>query len=272
MLQIVQTRILSVVSMYYLAFLSISMAMLGMTAGALLVYFKLDKITSCEHRRISVADIDPVRAHHFRSLLLQLASPLPLVGLATLAVMWLKMLFLLAAPFAVGGIIVSLALTRSPFPVGITYGVDLLGAAFGCLAVLLLLNWVDAPSAILVVAAIAAFAGLCPLVARPGGEAGRSVSELAGPASRPALVGLVLLGVAGANASTRYGLQPIATKFGKINVGVNYDFERWNSFSRILADKNLKARTLPFGELPLPCPSRCRLSNVGSTSTGLPDR
>ena len=44
MLQIIQTRILSVISMYYLAFLSKSMAMLGMTAGALLVYFKLDKI------------------------------------------------------------------------------------------------------------------------------------------------------------------------------------------------------------------------------------
>jgi hypothetical protein len=36
MIQIIQTRILSVVSLYYMAFFSISMAMLGLTAGALI--------------------------------------------------------------------------------------------------------------------------------------------------------------------------------------------------------------------------------------------
>src|SRR4029077_15115195 len=43
MIQIIQTRILSVVSLYYMAFFSISMAMLGLTGGALIVYFKLGK-------------------------------------------------------------------------------------------------------------------------------------------------------------------------------------------------------------------------------------
>lgn len=33
MIQIIQTRILSVVSLYYMAFFSISMAMLGLTTG-----------------------------------------------------------------------------------------------------------------------------------------------------------------------------------------------------------------------------------------------
>src|SRR4029450_5084868 len=37
MIQIVQTRMLSVVSLYYMAFFSISMAMLGLTGGALIV-------------------------------------------------------------------------------------------------------------------------------------------------------------------------------------------------------------------------------------------
>src|SRR6266404_1113113 len=40
MLQIIETRILSVISWYHLAFFSISMAMFGMTAGSLVVYFK----------------------------------------------------------------------------------------------------------------------------------------------------------------------------------------------------------------------------------------
>ena len=37
-LQVLETRLLSVTSFYYLAFLSISMAMFGMTAGAVWVY------------------------------------------------------------------------------------------------------------------------------------------------------------------------------------------------------------------------------------------
>jgi hypothetical protein len=37
MLQVIETRLLSVMSHYYLAFLSISMAMFGMTAGAVWV-------------------------------------------------------------------------------------------------------------------------------------------------------------------------------------------------------------------------------------------
>src|SRR5436190_20933858 len=42
MLQIVETRIISVIVYYYMAFFAISMAMLGMTAGSLIVYFRPD--------------------------------------------------------------------------------------------------------------------------------------------------------------------------------------------------------------------------------------
>ena len=42
MLQILETRLLSVIAWYYLAFFAISMAMLGMTAGSMLVYFKAE--------------------------------------------------------------------------------------------------------------------------------------------------------------------------------------------------------------------------------------
>jgi hypothetical protein len=43
--QIVQTRILSVIAWYYLAFFAISVAMLGMTAGAVWLYLRRDRIT-----------------------------------------------------------------------------------------------------------------------------------------------------------------------------------------------------------------------------------
>jgi hypothetical protein len=48
-------------------------------------------------------------------------------------VIWLKAIILLAMPFVFGGIAVCLALTRSSFAVGLIYGMDLLGAATGCI-------------------------------------------------------------------------------------------------------------------------------------------
>ena len=161
MIQIIQTRILSVVSLYYMAFFSISMAMLGLTGGALIVYYKLDHVNpgnvNAFLSRISTAFALCIAA----CFIIELASPLPSLDWATYAVLWLKAIVLLAAPFTVGGIAVSLALTRSGFPIGITYGVDLLGAATGCLASLALLTWMDASSAMFMTAALAAVAAWC---------------------------------------------------------------------------------------------------------------
>src|SRR5215475_6144792 len=43
MLQIIETRIISVISWYHLAFFVISIAMFGLTAGAVFVYLRKDK-------------------------------------------------------------------------------------------------------------------------------------------------------------------------------------------------------------------------------------
>ena len=126
--------------MYYLAFLSISMAMLGMTAGSLLVHLKMDKITPDNMAgylsRLSTGFALAV----FVCFLVQLASPLPVVKIGTVAIVWAKAIMLLATPFVVSGIVVSLALPAASTRSASLYGVDLLGAATGCLAVLLLLN------------------------------------------------------------------------------------------------------------------------------------
>src|ERR1035441_9382084 len=45
MYEVILTRLLSVVSWYYLAFVSVSMAMFGMTAGALFVHLRPDVFT-----------------------------------------------------------------------------------------------------------------------------------------------------------------------------------------------------------------------------------
>ena len=69
---------------------------------------------------------------------------------AMMAVLWLKTRTILP-PYVLAGMAISLALTRSPWPIGLVYGVDLIGAASGCLLVLALMTWVDGVSAMFAV-------------------------------------------------------------------------------------------------------------------------
>jgi hypothetical protein len=46
-----------------------------------------------------------------------------------MVLLWLKLIVSILPPYVFTGMAVSLALTRSPWPVGQVYGVDLIGAA-----------------------------------------------------------------------------------------------------------------------------------------------
>jgi hypothetical protein len=73
---------------------------------------------------------------------------------------WLKLIVILATPYFFAGMAISLALTRSPWPVPLVYGVDLIGAATGCLVVLAVLTAVDSVSALFFVGAVGALAAV----------------------------------------------------------------------------------------------------------------
>ena len=78
----------------------------------------------------------------------------------TSLVAWAEFALCLAVPFFFAGVVVSLALTRSPYPIGQVYGADLIGAAIGCIGVLALLNVMSGPSAVLWVGGLVALAAL----------------------------------------------------------------------------------------------------------------
>src|SRR3989475_13292499 len=78
----------------------------------------------------------------------------------TSLVAWAEFALCLAFPFFFSGVVVSLALTRSPYPIGKVYGADLIGAATGCIGVLALLNVMTGPSAVLSVGALITLAAL----------------------------------------------------------------------------------------------------------------
>src|SRR4029079_11829343 len=73
----------------------------------------------------------------------------PAAGFVMPALLWLKVIAALVPPYVFAGMAISLALTRSPWPVGLVYGADLIGAETGCLAVLTLMQWFDQVSEII---------------------------------------------------------------------------------------------------------------------------
>ena len=161
-LQILHTRMLSIMSWYFLAFFAISMAMFGMTAGALLIYF-FDRHFSREVVRARLVQLCVAFAISTAVGWLFLLTSLPYTEYSTpvmASLVWLKLISVLAPPYVFGGMAVALALTRSPYPIGIVYAVDLAGAAAGCFAVLLVMQLMDGVSAVLAIAALGGLAAV----------------------------------------------------------------------------------------------------------------
>jgi hypothetical protein len=231
MLELVQTRILSVVAWYYLAFFIIGVAMFGLTAGAVWVYLRRDRFTEGTLSQ----DLSYFTAAFAATTVLSLAVQMTLTPIVvrtiTSIVIWAELAVCLALPFFFSGVAISLALTRSPYPIGHVYGVDLIGAATGCLGVLALLNATDGPSAMLWVAAIAA-AGAVSFAGSGIGNTSSRRPPLFAILGRPGWLCIVFAVLAVANGLSVHGLRPVAVKGTFEDPGLKL-FEKWNSFSRI---------------------------------------
>ena len=249
MLQIAETRLLSVLAWYYLAFFAISMAMFGMTAGSLFVYFKTHLFPP-ERLLEHLAWISAVFGIAVvASALSMVSSVLLTTPSLMMALLWFKLILVILPPYFFAGMAISLALTRSPWPVGIVYGVDLVGAATGCLVVLALLTWMDGVSALLAIAAIGAVAAACFRAAwRRSHDAARPelvVSRWFG-LRYPMLLALVLVALAGLNASLQpNGVAPIMVK-DHIEDTVPAA-QQWNSFSRVRIEQETTGTPVQWG-------------------------
>jgi spermidine synthase len=231
MQQIVQTRILSVVVWYHLAFFVISLAMFGLTAGAVWVYLKGERFTA-KTLSYDLAYFSGLFAFATAiCLAVQMTLTPVITRLATTLWVWAELAVCLALPFFFAGVVISLALTRSPYPVSRVYGVDLVGAAIGAVGALLLLQLSDGPSAVLWVAVVGAASALA--FANSGiGMAPESKPPLHVWLSERRWIFLVLPIAALVNPHLEHGLQPIAVK-GKFEFPGAHALHRWNSFSRV---------------------------------------
>ncbi len=226
MFEILLTRIFSVTLWYHFAFVAISIALFGMSAGAMAVHL-WPRLFSIERTRI-----------HLAIAALAFAAAIPLsvflhlrLQFDPLSSAWtdLRAQFLtyaiMALPFIFGGIATCLALTRFPERVGVLYGADLTGAALGCAGVVGLLEFCqDGPTAILVAGAVASLGALA----------------FAGGARRPGLLSFCaagaffLTGLAGVGvAQARAGRPPLRLLWTKGERRSPPIYERWNAQSRI---------------------------------------
>src|SRR6201985_3607590 len=156
--QILITRFFSVMLYYHFAFAAISLAMLGLTRGAMEVYDNLDRYAPervgmefARHAsRFAISGVAAVVAF----LCVPLVTPgnyVPaLLALAALA---------FVIPFSESGVCITLLLTRLPYGGGWLYASDLTGAALGCLGVIFVLLVVDPVSATFWIGAFAAGSG-----------------------------------------------------------------------------------------------------------------
>lgn len=238
MYEILLTRIFSVITWYHFAFVAISAAMFGMTVGALVVYLR-------------PAYFDPQRvAVHLSStsflfstsivvgFLLELIVPfLVTKSSVDLSLMPLEYL-VISVPFLFSGICVCLALTRFPEFVGKLYAADLAGAAVGCLLLVWILDIIDGPTAVIVIACVAGFG---------------SVSFASGGVSKK----LRRAGIAWVACCASFALvhailvheqMPLLRLWWvKGTFDPPHLYEQWNAFSRIVVDGDSSTGKRPFG-------------------------
>ena len=136
------------------------MAMFGMTAGSLIVYFRA--CFSAQRLLEHLSWISMAFAIAVVISTVSMVSSVLLTGLTSgmMALLWFKLILTILPPYVLAGMAISLALTRVPGR-SVSSTASTVGAATGCLLVLGVLTWMDGVSALLAVGAIGAVAAAC---------------------------------------------------------------------------------------------------------------
>lgn len=236
MYEIVLTRIFSVTMWYHFAFVAISVALFGLTAGALLVHLRPERFSD-ELAQKNLAKFSLLYAIAIPiAFLIQLAVPVipdfTVSGLTSVSLVC----FVIAIPFVLQGIVVCIALTKFPREVNRLYAADLVGAGLGCVAVIFVFKLLDGPSVVVFTGAIAALGALMFSLDTD------KLSKVA------AVAVVIMMIVSGTNAAlSRDSNAFLKITWAKEQRDKQHDYERWNSYSRITVNGNPNAPQRPSG-------------------------
>ncbi|RJP73318.1 MAG: hypothetical protein C4532_04770 [Candidatus Abyssobacteria bacterium SURF_17] len=225
MLELSLTRIFSVTMWYHFAFVAISVALFGISASGLTV-FLLERFFSRERIEQHLTIFSALMALSIiATLIVTLRIPfftkLTPVGVLFSALSYLS----ITLPFFLGGICISLLLWHHAGRVSGLYFADLCGAAVGCLATLIALNFFSGPQVVLIAAVFAASASVCFSVMHI-----RKAALCGAGTVMAGVVVVFLLSLSGLLKSAWIVKHPSG-----VGQRVEGDilFEKWNSFSRI---------------------------------------
>ncbi len=226
LLELGLTRLFSVVLFYHFAFLAISIALLGLGAGAVFAQVRRRWLAQW-----SVEHLGSVLCAANACFILA-ALEIVLHTAVSLNLNWpnfwrLTALYLAAAvPFLVTGVLFSIVFARHPARITQLYGADLLGGSLACLALVPLLNFIGAPNSILFAAVVVALAGVA------WATKGKRVF--------PAMVAAVMLLLIAFNFHDKL----IDIVYAK---GMRREpplFARWNALSRVEVDQQGTGRAI----------------------------
>ena len=226
LLELSLTRLFSVVLFYHFAFLAISIALLGLGAGAVFAYLRRRWLaqwsvsqlgaTLCVINALVIFAVLEVVVHTAVSLHLDWPN------------FWrLTLLYLVSAvPFFITGLLFSVIFARHPERITQLYGADLLGGSLACLALIPLLNIFGGPNTIVFAAVAVALAAV--VWAAPG-------KRLAPLCLTAALLLLIAI-------NFRNKLVDIVYAKGMKRIIPLY--QRWNAISRIEVDEQGWAKAI----------------------------
>jgi len=241
MYEVLLTRIFSVTMWYHFAFIALSVAMFGMTVGAILVYlfptyFTEEKVKY--HLSLSSLLFTVSIVFSFLTHIIVPAMTAPTswsIGTVySLAFTYL----VLSVPFVFSGICVCLVLTKFPRQVSTLYAADLAGAALGCILSVLTLKVTDGPTAVIVVAFFACFGSVlfASEIRRP------RLLRISGSTCL-----LLALFAAGHTVLVHRQSALLRLLWVKDELDKPHLYEKWNSFSRIAVDGDPNQLSAPYG-------------------------
>lgn len=223
LLELLDARLLSVLTWYHLSFFAVSMAMFGISAGGVHVYLGGNRYEGANARQ---ALIDYGRWFALSIPICHIATlciPLKIDTFTATAIAGVLITTLLVSvPFYFAGVVVALSLTRIPCRIGLAYSVDLLGAALGCLLALVLLRCFDISSATFAAGVLAAGAAVCFCKLAQSPQE-RSLLWLTG----------LLLAATFLNSTSGSGFRILYAKSKTID-REDLVYEGWNSHSHVL--------------------------------------
>jgi hypothetical protein len=157
LLELLLTRLFSAAAGYHFAFLIVSMAMFGMTAGALYAFAQGQDERPLQRRLILLAAAFAATLPVAYVLQGFVNDSIQRIG----PFIWIATTFLLySIPFFFSGTCITLGLTRFA-GVGKTYAADLIGAGLSCPLLIAGLTYTDAQTMVSVAGLLAALSALC---------------------------------------------------------------------------------------------------------------